>query len=87
MEARMAGDEPIDIPVVEILASNKTYDRMSEAGRKLKDQGAEVLVLGCAGMIPYQEKLRRDLDLPVVDPTVAATAMAIGMCVQAGQDL
>ena len=80
LEQRLAGTEAIELPIVEILTSNLTYDRMLGAAEKLKKNGADVLVLGCAGMTPYREKLEQDSGLPVIDPTVAATAMAIGLC-------
>jgi len=83
LEQRLAGTEAIDIPVVEILTSSKTYDRMFDAAGKLRDGGANVLVMGCAGMTPYREKLQQEIGLPVIDPTVAAAAMAIGLSAHA----
>ena len=52
---------------------------MIEIGKKLRDKkGADVLVLGCAGMARYREQLEQHLSISVVDPVQAATAMAIG---------
>ncbi len=79
LEKRMAGDEAVNIPVAEMLTSNQTCERVIEAGTLLKAAGAEVLVLGCAGMTPYRKQLEETVGLPVVDPTIAATAMVIGL--------
>lgn len=79
LEQRLAGTEAINIPVADILTAPQTYYRMLDAARILRDAGADVLVLGCAGMTPYREKLQRDIGLPIIDPTVAATAVAIGL--------
>jgi Asp/Glu/hydantoin racemase len=46
---------------------------------ELRDEdGADVLVMGCAGMARYRERLQRHVGLPVVEPSQAAVAMAIG---------
>jgi allantoin racemase len=48
-------------------------------GKKLRDDhGADVVVMGCAGMAPYRKRLQNALGIPVVEPTQAAVAMAIG---------
>ncbi len=41
------------------------------------DLGAQVLVLGCAGMARHRARLEETLDVPVIDSTRAAVAMAI----------
>jgi allantoin racemase len=52
---------------------------MSEVGAALRDRhGADVLVMGCAGMARYRDALQRAVGLPVVEPTQAAVAMALG---------
>ena len=52
---------------------------MIAAGRTLRDShGADVLVMGCAGMARFRETLERELEIPIVEPTQAAIAMAIG---------
>jgi allantoin racemase len=39
--------------------------------------GADVLVMGCAGMARYRAALEETLGVPVIDPTQAAVGMAI----------
>jgi Asp/Glu/hydantoin racemase len=52
---------------------------MIDVGRRLRDQhGADVLVMGCAGMARYRGDLEEAVRIPVVEPTQAAVAMAIG---------
>jgi allantoin racemase len=52
---------------------------MTEIGRELRDRhGADVIVMGCAGMARYRADLEMAVNLPVVEPTQAAVTMAIG---------
>jgi Asp/Glu/hydantoin racemase len=52
---------------------------MIEVGSELRDRhGADVLVMGCAGMARYRAELEEAVRLPVVEPTQAAVTMAIG---------
>jgi Asp/Glu/hydantoin racemase len=52
---------------------------MIAAGRRLRDdKGADVLVMGCAGMAQFRDPLQDALGVPVVEPSQAATAMALG---------
>ena len=53
---------------------------MIEVGRELKEEdGAEVVVMGCAGMARHRAPLEDALGIPVIDPTQAAVTMAIGV--------
>jgi Asp/Glu/hydantoin racemase len=76
---RLAGDLPIGLGVTELGDSGTTLDRMQAIGAELRDaHGADVLVLGCAGMARYRDPLQQALGIPVVEPTQAAVTMAIG---------
>jgi allantoin racemase len=80
LAARFAGDVPLGLGVLELADRDRTFGRMREVGARLRDQhGADVLVLGCAGMAEYRADLEATLGLPVIDPTQAAVAMAIGV--------
>ena len=75
---RLAGDLAIDMGVAELGEEGRTLDRMSEIGAELKDgRGADVLIMGCAGMAHYRGALERRLGVPVIEPTRAAVAMAL----------
>jgi allantoin racemase len=76
---RLAGELPVGLGVAELADEGRTLERMRSVGTKLRDEhGADVLVMGCAGMAPYRRRLQEALGIPVVEPTQAAVAMAIG---------
>ncbi len=76
---RLAGDMAIDLGVVELSDEGRTFGRMVDVGKRLRDEkGADVLVMGCAGMARYRDRLEAETGLPVVEPSQAAAAMAIG---------
>ena len=75
---RLAGERPLGLSVADA-ASQAAFAGMTAAGRDLvtKD-GADVIVMGCAGMARHRRPLEAALGVPVIDPTQAAVAMAIG---------
>lgn len=76
---RLAADLPIGLGVVELANSRATLERMTDVGARLRDaHGADVLVMGCAGMARYRDELEAAVGLPVVEPTQAAVTMALG---------
>ena len=76
---RLAGELPVGLRVVELSDEKKTFGRMVEVGAALRDtDGADVVIMGCAGMARYRKPLQDELGIPVVEPTQAAVAMAIG---------
>ena len=75
---KMVGDRPINTGTAG-LRNNDTLDRIIAVGKQLRDQdGADVLVLACAGMGDYRATLQKEIGLPVVDPVQAAVSAAIG---------
>lgn len=75
---RMAGELPVGLPVTELSDEKKTFGRMVEVGKALRDtHGADVVVMGCAGMARYRKPLQDAIGIPVVEPTQAAVAMAL----------
>ena len=76
---RFAGERPLNMSVAEVAAGEKTLNRMIEIGEELRDKdAADVIVMGCAGMARHRRPLEAALGIPVIDPTQAAVAMAIG---------
>ncbi len=76
---RVAGEMPIGRTVSELADRVATEQAMVAAGKRLRDEkGAQVLVMGCAGMAAFREHLQDATGLPVVEPTQAAVAMALG---------
>ena len=78
LDSRIAGDRAVNLGVLDLADEERTMRRMTETGRELRDKdGADVLVLGCAGMARYRIELERVLEIPVIDPTQAAVGMAL----------
>ena len=86
IESRVAGELALDLGVLELAQETVAFARLTEVGTRLRDGfGAEVLVLGCAGMARYRARLEAALDVPVIDPTQAAVAMAIAAIAAAAE--
>lgn len=82
---RLAGERPLDMSVAETASGPQTLQKMIEAGRLLRDTDhADVIIMGCAGMARHRKPLEDALGLPVIDPTQAAVAMAIGAVMVGG---
>lgn len=76
---RLAGERPLNMSVAETASGEDTLARMIAVGRALKEtDGADVIVMGCAGMARHRAALEDALGIPVIDPTQAAVTMALG---------
>ena len=83
--SRLGGDRAVGIGVTGLADESRTLDRLMATGNALRDEdGADVLVLGCAGMARYRERLEDSLGVPVVDPVQAAAGMAISVLARRG---
>lgn len=82
---RLAGERALEMSVAET-SSGAALDRMIDVGRELKERdGANAIVMGCAGMARHRRPLEETLGIPVIDPTQAAVAMALGTVQFAGR--
>lgn len=80
VDSRLAAE--LALPGVSAEASGRdesVYMQVRELAVQLGDLGAGAVVLGCAGMAPIRARLEADTGLAVVDPVVAAAAMALGI--------
>ena len=76
---RIAGDRALELTVSELADEERCLEKMIETGLELKQQdGANVLIMGCAGMAKYRQLLENAVGLPVVEPCQAAGVMALG---------
>lgn len=76
---RLAAELPVGLQVTELADAARTRQRMVDTGRRLvEEHGAHVIVMGCAGMAQYRDRVEQAAGVPVVEPTQAAVAMAIG---------
>lgn len=77
--ARLAGERALDMSVAETASGDRTLARMTQVGRLLvEEDGADVVVMGCAGMARHRSALQEALGVPVIDPSQAAVSMALG---------
>ena len=76
-QAYHAGERPMDISVDEAANEPATLDKIVQNGRLLiEEDGAETIILGCAGLAAWRDDAQRSLGVPVIDPVMAAVATA-----------
>jgi allantoin racemase len=76
---RLAADLSIGLGVAELADDRRAFARIVDVGRTLRDDhGADVILMGCAGMARFRAPLDDTLGIPVVEPTQAAAVMAVG---------
>jgi len=77
IEERCASVRATDIAVLDLEKSRAaTVEALTREGRKAVDEdGAEVLCLGCAGMVGLDRDLEAALSVPVIDPVMAGLKM------------
>ncbi|OWT68904.1 MULTISPECIES: aspartate/glutamate racemase family protein [unclassified Achromobacter] len=79
ISTRVAGEVAIGRTVAELSDAEGTLAAMVAAGKTLRDHhGADVLVMGCAGMAGYRDTLQAEVGVPVVEPCQATVSMALG---------
>jgi allantoin racemase len=74
LDRRLASCRPLNLPVLETVVNREEVVRkIVTIGRQaVEDDGAEVLVLGCAGLGDLAIRASRELGVPVIDPNAAA---------------
>jgi Asp/Glu/hydantoin racemase len=78
LSARCAGDRAVGLGVADLADPARALPRMVETARRLRDEdGADVLILGCAGMAHARAPLEEATGLPVIDPCQAGAALAL----------
>jgi allantoin racemase len=76
-ESRVSSVRCADVPVLELNNEEKAYRAiLKESKIAIEEEGAEVIALGCTGMSPLARRLQKELDVPVIDPAVAALKLA-----------
>lgn len=77
LSGRLAGDRSIDMTIPQLMANN-VVETVVCTGMKLRDEdGADVVILGCAGLGSYRAAMEEMLGLPIVDPVQAGVALAV----------
>lgn len=75
---RLVSERALEMSVAETASGEGTLAKMIEVGGLLKADGARAIVMGCAGMARHRKPLEDTIQIPVIDPTQAAVAMAVG---------
>jgi allantoin racemase len=83
---RMASIRPLELSVAELDADpERTKETgMDLARRMVEEDGAEVIIMGCAAMAGYTDDIERELGVPVLDP-LAVTVKVAEALVDMGQ--
>jgi allantoin racemase len=78
MESRCASVRCADISVLEIEEDPDRAVReiIAESKKAVQEDGAESILLGCAGMGPLDEYVKAEVNVPVLDGTVCAVKVA-----------
>lgn len=81
LSERCASIRVINTPVLDIEKGSDTITNlMIDQGRQaINKDGAEVLLLGCAGMAGLEESIEEALNVPVIDGIVSAVKMLEGL--------
>ncbi len=75
---RLAGDRALGLGVADLADPDKSLAAMIATAKHLRDaDGADVLIMGCAGMAHYRATLETETGLPVIDPCQAGAALAL----------
>ncbi|MFL1460972.1 aspartate/glutamate racemase family protein [Roseococcus sp. DSY-14] len=76
LEARLAAWEPLGLPMEVLTDPFAPRARIAAAAHALRGRGAEVLILGCAGLAGHAALAAEESGLPVIEPCRAAAALA-----------
>ncbi len=76
LHSRYAGTVPLDMRVLSFQQDrDRTLDTLEKASLRLRAHGAEVLLLGCAGLTTFVDELQARVAMPVIDPVEAGCRM------------
>jgi allantoin racemase len=75
---RLASIRPLELSVAELAADPEgtKVAGMKLAQRMIEEDGAEVIIMGCAAMAGYSDDLEQELGVPVLDPLQVTLKLA-----------
>lgn len=76
--SRCAGFAPLGMSVAQA-EEPASFPAIEAAGERLLGEGADAIILGCAGMARHRVPLEQRLGVPVIDPVQAAAAQGLGL--------
>jgi Asp/Glu/hydantoin racemase len=72
-----AGERPLNVSVEGTVSDPHILQKIIDTGRQLvEEDGAETLILGCAGLAQHRQAAQLELGVPLIDPVEAAVTMA-----------
>ena len=72
-----AGERSLEVSVHETVSDPHILQNIIETGRQLiNEDGAETLILGCAGLAGHRKAAQMELGVPLIDPVEAAVTIA-----------
>jgi allantoin racemase len=81
LDARYAGTVPLNLRVLDFDKDHPgTLRVLEKASLELRSNGAEVLLLGCAGLTTFVDDLQSRVEMPVIDPVEAGCRMLRTIC-------
>jgi allantoin racemase len=84
LEDRLAGEVALNVSMDTLLDPDAARAALIEAARKLVSMGAETVILGCTGMAHHRAAISRAAEIPVIEPSQAAVALAAGILLGEG---
>ncbi|GAC1600362.1 MAG: aspartate/glutamate racemase family protein [Ramlibacter sp.] len=80
VEHRCVGSLPLNLPMADLIDPGRSRPALAKTGHRLRDLGAEVVILGCAGMAGHRRFLEDEIGIPVIEPIQAAAVNAMLAC-------
>ena len=77
VEQRLSGYIPLNLPMETLTDPVAPRARLQAVAKELAAGGAEVIVLGCAGMAGHLKAAEDAAGVPVIEPSQAAAAQAL----------
>ncbi|MGG5818000.1 aspartate/glutamate racemase family protein [Falsiroseomonas sp. HW251] len=77
LESRLAGHIPLNMPMEVLTDPVAPREALIRTARQIVAQGAEAVILGCAGMAGHRAAVEAACGVPVIEPCQAATALAL----------
>lgn len=77
VESRLAGWRPLNLPMEQLTDPVAPRARIEATARALAADGAQAIILGCAGMAAHRAAAEQAAGVPVIEPAQAAVAAAL----------
>ncbi len=84
LEDRLAGEIALNVPMDALLDPAAARSALIVAAKGLAAMGAETIILGCTGMAHHRLAIRDAVDIQLIEPSQAATSLAIGILLGEG---